>query len=116
MSDSTVGQTKQFGKGQRTVPAQKAQKWYPVDDESQPKKVSNPRATRDLVLDILRDLHFLWMNAMLAPVIREPRNPFLVLKPGIAGEHVLIRGDRIIYMITQMGLGIQGENVIETMF
>jgi hypothetical protein len=42
MSDATVGQTKQFGKGQRTVPhpAQKAQKWYPVDDESQPKKVS----------------------------------------------------------------------------
>ncbi|KAB8227038.1 hypothetical protein ETB97_007588 [Aspergillus alliaceus] len=39
MSDSTVGQTKQFGKGQRTVPAQKAQKWYPVDDESQVKKV-----------------------------------------------------------------------------
>ncbi|KAI2791214.1 60S ribosomal protein L6-B [Penicillium oxalicum] len=37
MSD---GQTKQFGKGQRLVPAQKAQKWYPVDDESQPKKVS----------------------------------------------------------------------------
>ncbi|PYH44397.1 60S ribosomal protein eL6 [Aspergillus saccharolyticus JOP 1030-1] len=32
-------QTKQFGKGQRTVPAQKAQKWYPVDDESQVKKV-----------------------------------------------------------------------------
>ncbi|PYI19352.1 60S ribosomal protein L6 [Aspergillus violaceofuscus CBS 115571] len=31
--------TKQFGKGQRTVPAQKAQKWYPVDDESQVKKV-----------------------------------------------------------------------------
>lgn len=41
MSDA-VGQTKQFGKGKRTVPhpAQKAQKWYPVDDESQPKKVS----------------------------------------------------------------------------
>ncbi|KAJ9201275.1 hypothetical protein DTO166G4_6038 [Paecilomyces variotii] len=41
MSDSTVGQTKQFGKGQRTVPhhTQKAQKWYPVDDEPQPKKV-----------------------------------------------------------------------------
>ncbi|KAJ6120503.1 60S ribosomal protein L6 [Penicillium sp. IBT 18751x] len=41
MSDATVGQTKQFGKGQRTVPhpAQKAMKWYPVDDESQPKKV-----------------------------------------------------------------------------
>jgi large subunit ribosomal protein L6e len=40
MSDA-VGQTKQFGKGKRTVPhpAQKAQKWYPVDDESQPKKV-----------------------------------------------------------------------------
>lgn len=44
MSDSTVGQTKQFGKGQRTVPhpVQKAQKWYPVDDEPQPKKVSTP--------------------------------------------------------------------------
>lgn len=43
MSD---GQTKQFGKGQRLVPAQKAQKWYPVDDESQPKKVSErPRTT-----------------------------------------------------------------------
>lgn len=42
MSDSTVGKTKQFGKGQRTVPhhTQKAQKWYPVDDEPQPKKVS----------------------------------------------------------------------------
>jgi len=42
MSDATVGQTKQFGQGQRTVPhpALKAQKWYPVDDESQPKKVS----------------------------------------------------------------------------
>ncbi|KAL2221190.1 60S ribosomal protein L6 [Thermoascus aurantiacus ATCC 26904] len=41
MSDSTVGQTKQFGKGERTVPhpSQKAQKWYPVDDEPQPKKV-----------------------------------------------------------------------------
>ncbi|KAI9036423.1 60S ribosomal protein eL6 [Aspergillus affinis] len=39
MSDSTVGQTKQFGKGQRTVPAQKAQKWYPVDDERQARKV-----------------------------------------------------------------------------
>lgn len=42
MPDSTVGQTKQFGKGQRTVPKpdQKAQKWYPVDEEPQPKKVS----------------------------------------------------------------------------
>ncbi|KAJ5628095.1 60S ribosomal protein L6 [Penicillium lividum] len=41
MSDATVGQTKQFGKGQRTVPhpSQQAQKWYPVDDESKPKKV-----------------------------------------------------------------------------
>jgi large subunit ribosomal protein L6e len=42
MPDSTVGQTKQFGKGQRTVPKpeQKAQKWYPVDEDPQPKKVS----------------------------------------------------------------------------
>jgi len=41
MSDSTVGQTKKFGKGERTVPhpSQKAQKWYPVEDEPQPKKV-----------------------------------------------------------------------------
>ncbi|KAL2835896.1 ribosomal protein L6e-domain-containing protein [Aspergillus pseudoustus] len=34
-----MSETKQFGKGQRVVPAQKAQKWYPVDDESQPRKV-----------------------------------------------------------------------------
>ncbi|KAK2732691.1 hypothetical protein FQN57_002498 [Myotisia sp. PD_48] len=32
-------ETKQFGKGVRTIPAQKAQKWYSVDDEPQPKKV-----------------------------------------------------------------------------
>lgn len=40
MSDA---QTKKFGKGDRTIPShsQKAQKWYPVDDEPQPKKVSN---------------------------------------------------------------------------
>lgn len=50
MSDSTVGQTKQFGKAQRTVPAQKAQKWYPVDDESQPKKVSTPYSARRVLL------------------------------------------------------------------
>ncbi|KAL3473325.1 ribosomal protein L6e-domain-containing protein [Aspergillus californicus] len=36
---SDVGTTKQFGKAQRTVPSQKAQKWYPVDDQPQPKKV-----------------------------------------------------------------------------
>lgn len=39
---SAPGQTKKFGKGERTVPSQKAQKWYPVDDEPQPKKVSIP--------------------------------------------------------------------------
>ena len=35
-------QNKKFGKGTRDVPAasEKAQKWYPADDESQPKKVS----------------------------------------------------------------------------
>ncbi|KAH8179841.1 ribosomal protein l6e domain-containing protein [Sarocladium implicatum] len=34
-------QTKKFGKGSRDVPAaaEKAQKWYPADDESQPKKI-----------------------------------------------------------------------------
>ncbi|KAL5336954.1 ribosomal protein L6e-domain-containing protein [Aspergillus crustosus] len=36
---SEVGTRKQFGKAQRLVPNQKAQKWYPVDDQSQPKKV-----------------------------------------------------------------------------
>jgi large subunit ribosomal protein L6e len=38
MSDA---QTKKFGKSERTIPhhSQKAQKWYPVDDEPQPKKV-----------------------------------------------------------------------------
>ncbi|EEA20439.1 60S ribosomal protein L6 [Talaromyces marneffei ATCC 18224] len=38
MSDA---QTKKFGKGERTIPhhSQKAQKWYPVDDETAPKKV-----------------------------------------------------------------------------
>ncbi|EFR01526.1 60S ribosomal protein L6-B [Nannizzia gypsea CBS 118893] len=48
---SAPGQTKKFGKGERTVPAQKAQKWYPVEDEPQPKKVrksiipAKPRAS-----------------------------------------------------------------------
>ncbi|KAK2750526.1 hypothetical protein FQN55_002127 [Onygenales sp. PD_40] len=37
----SVGQTKKFGKGERTIPhaSQKAQKWYPTEDEPQPKKV-----------------------------------------------------------------------------
>jgi large subunit ribosomal protein L6e len=32
---------KKFGKGERVVPhhTQKAKKWYPAEDESQPKKV-----------------------------------------------------------------------------
>ncbi|KAK2873527.1 hypothetical protein FQN49_002285 [Arthroderma sp. PD_2] len=48
---SAPGQTKKFGKGERTVPSQKAQKWYPVDDEPQQKKVrksinpAKPRAS-----------------------------------------------------------------------
>lgn len=34
--------TKQFGKSSRDVPAssEKAQKWYPAEDDSAPKKVS----------------------------------------------------------------------------
>ncbi|EEP81056.1 60S ribosomal protein L6-B [Uncinocarpus reesii 1704] len=41
MSDSkSVGQTKKFGKGERVIPHQKAQKWYPTTDEPQLKKVS----------------------------------------------------------------------------
>lgn len=47
---SAKPQTKKFGKGTRDVPAasEKAQKWYPADDESQPKKVSfrNSRKTK----------------------------------------------------------------------
>ncbi|KAJ5727981.1 60S ribosomal protein L6 [Penicillium malachiteum] len=52
MSDATVGQTKQFGKGQPVVPhpAQKAQV-VPVDDESQPKKVRKTiRPTKRVIL------------------------------------------------------------------
>lgn len=43
---SAKPQTKKFGKGTRDVPAasEKAQKWYPADDESQPKK--NRKAVR----------------------------------------------------------------------
>jgi large subunit ribosomal protein L6e len=35
-------QTKKFGKQERTVPhkSQKASKWYPAEDQKQPKKVS----------------------------------------------------------------------------
>jgi large subunit ribosomal protein L6e len=42
MPESTAGKTKKFGKGERTIPhsSQKAQKWYSVEDEPQPKKVS----------------------------------------------------------------------------
>jgi large subunit ribosomal protein L6e len=38
---SAKPQTKKFGKGSRDVPAQseRAQKWYPADDDSQPKTV-----------------------------------------------------------------------------
>ncbi|EGS23297.1 60S ribosomal protein eL6 [Thermochaetoides thermophila DSM 1495] len=38
---SAAPTTKTFGKGTRTVPApsEKAQKWYPAEDEAQPKKV-----------------------------------------------------------------------------
>jgi len=48
-----AGTTKKFGQGEREVPhsSQKAKKWYPAEDESQPKKVrktihpAKPRAT-----------------------------------------------------------------------
>lgn len=38
---SEQAQTKKFGKGERTIPAaaDKASKYYPAEDESQPKKV-----------------------------------------------------------------------------
>ncbi|EAS31484.3 60S ribosomal protein L6 [Coccidioides immitis RS] len=40
LDSKSVGQTKKFGKGERVIPhpSQKAQKWYPADDEPQPKK------------------------------------------------------------------------------
>lgn len=59
MSDSTVGQTKKFGKGERIVPhpSQKAQKWYPVEDEPQPKKVSIA-LSKMTYEDFLLDLYF----------------------------------------------------------
>lgn len=42
-------QTKKFGKGSRDVPApaERAQKWYPADDDSQPKTVSVARVELD---------------------------------------------------------------------
>ena len=42
LGSKSVGQTKKFGKSERTIPhpSQKAQKWYPTEDEQQPKKVS----------------------------------------------------------------------------
>ncbi|KAK2760733.1 hypothetical protein FQN54_001969 [Arachnomyces sp. PD_36] len=48
---SATSETKKFGKGQRTIPANKAQKWYPTEDDNQPKKVrksihpAKPRAS-----------------------------------------------------------------------
>ena len=37
----TAPATKKFGKSSRTVPhhTQRAQKWYPAEDDAQPKKV-----------------------------------------------------------------------------
>ena len=64
---SDVGTTKQFGKAQRLVPSQKAQKWYPVDDESQPKKVSTPRADTNAIVGRNGGCGFIWTIAMVAP-------------------------------------------------
>ncbi|KAI9814414.1 MAG: hypothetical protein M1827_003270 [Pycnora praestabilis] len=52
-SEKQASKTKKFGKGEREVPhsSQKAKKWYPAEDESQPKKVrktihpAKPRAS-----------------------------------------------------------------------
>ncbi|KAL9109361.1 MAG: hypothetical protein Q9227_005991 [Pyrenula ochraceoflavens] len=40
MSSEAKPQTKKFGKGERTIPhhTQKASKWYPAEDEAQPRK------------------------------------------------------------------------------
>ncbi|KAK3956445.1 ribosomal protein L6e-domain-containing protein [Pseudoneurospora amorphoporcata] len=53
MSSAAAPQTKTFGKATRTVPhsSEKAQKWYPAEDEAQPRKVRkairqwSPRST-----------------------------------------------------------------------
>ncbi|KAI9839897.1 MAG: hypothetical protein M1819_000089 [Sarea resinae] len=52
-SETPAGVTKKFGKGEREVPhpSQKAKKWYPAEDDNQPKKVrksihpAKPRAS-----------------------------------------------------------------------
>jgi len=47
MSAKADSQTKKFGSGSREIPAasQKAQKWYPADDEPEAKKVRNTETT-----------------------------------------------------------------------
>jgi len=44
MSSSQEPQTKQFQKGERSIPhpSQQAKKYYPAEDVAQPKKVLNP--------------------------------------------------------------------------
>lgn len=53
---SATSETKTFGKGKRTVPANKAQKWYPTEDDNQLKKVSlrNSRLPYSIALLDLR--------------------------------------------------------------
>lgn len=54
---TTKPTTKKFGKGERTVPASsdKAQKYYPAEDERKPKKVWRPSILRGSERDIMGD-------------------------------------------------------------
>ncbi len=48
---SSEPQTKKFQKGERTVPhaSQKASKYYPAEDEQQPRKVPNTNRDREVL-------------------------------------------------------------------
>ncbi|OGM44271.1 hypothetical protein ABOM_007198, partial [Aspergillus bombycis] len=76
-------------KGQRTVPAQKAQKWYPVDDESQPKKTyKNERS--DMVILLSKQVR----KAVRPTKLRESLKPGTILIL-LAGR---FRGKRVVLL------------------
>jgi hypothetical protein len=55
---SAAPTTKTFGKGTRTVPApsEKAQKWYPAEDEAQPKKVRQNTCILDIYTECCEEM------------------------------------------------------------